>query len=144
MNVKLNIDLICEDLIEGIVYEDIAKKYSVSYGTLHAFISNNDNSARVIVARQQSADAFDTKAERVLMDLQAGGTNADIARARELASHYRWRASKRNPKVFGDKVELSGNADAPLQIITGMRVINTLPAAAEPAGLIEDAEILPT
>lgn len=104
---NLDVDLICDDILMGLSYEVIADKYEVTYGVLHRFISNTDNSARVIIARQQSADIFDSKAERVLID--AKSTLTEITRARELASHYRWKASKRNPKVFGDKVDVTSN-----------------------------------
>lgn len=110
MSANLDIELICDDILTGMSYEAIAEKYKVTYGTLHRFISHVDNSARVILARQQSADVFDTKAEKVLID--AKGTLTEITRARELASHYRWKASKRNPKVFGDKVDVTSGGKA--------------------------------
>lgn len=109
-NPKLDIEKICDDILEGFSYQDIATKYNVAYGVLHRFISHADNSARVIIARQQSADIFDTKAEKVLIDAKSNLT--EITRARELASHYRWKASKRNPKVFGDKVDVTSGGKA--------------------------------
>lgn len=40
-------------------------------------------------------------------------------RSRLRVDSRKWIASKLKPKKYGDKVELSGNPDAPLQIITG-------------------------
>jgi hypothetical protein len=107
---NLNIDLICDDILAGETYTQIASKYKVTYGVLHRFISNTDNSARVILARQQSADVYDDKAEQSLKD--AKSTLTEITRARELASHYRWRAAKRNPKAYGDKLDLTSDNKA--------------------------------
>lgn len=40
-------------------------------------------------------------------------------RSRLRVDARKWISSKLKPKKYGDKVELSGNPDAPLQIITG-------------------------
>lgn len=40
-------------------------------------------------------------------------------RSRLRVDSRKWIASKLKPKKYGDKVEVSGNPDAPLQIITG-------------------------
>lgn len=115
----LDIEVICDDILVGLSYEDIAAKYNITYGVLHRFLSHVDNSARVIIARQQSADIFDTKAETAL--LKAKSTLTEITRARELASHYRWKASKRNPKVFGDKVDVTSDGEKLPTIINIIR-----------------------
>jgi hypothetical protein len=50
----------------------------------------------------------------------ANAENVKVARLRIDAR--RWRAGKLRPKVYGDKVELSGNAESPLvmQVLTGV------------------------
>ena len=37
-------------------------------------------------------------------------------RARELAQHYRWKASKRSPKRYGDSTTIKGDKENPLAI----------------------------
>lgn len=63
--------------------------------------SDSERSARAREARISAAQVWDEKAETVLEDKEV-----DIQRARELASHYRWRASKINPREYGDKLQV--------------------------------------
>ena len=56
-------------------------------------------------AREQLAKLWDEKAEDVL---QQAGDEFTLKKARELASHYRWRASKTAPREYGDRVEVKG------------------------------------
>lgn len=93
-------------LIDGKSYRDIAEHFGVSLGTVHNFTSKDEHSARVREARMISASTFDDKAEEVLRD-----ETLEFARARELASHYRWRASKRKPKEYGDKLDVTSDGE---------------------------------
>lgn len=52
-----------------------------------------------------SAHTFEEKAEQALKDIPDDATMATVMRQKELAQHYRYRASKRNPATFGDKPE---------------------------------------
>ncbi|MGI4798438.1 MAG: hypothetical protein ACRYF2_04080 [Janthinobacterium lividum] len=56
-------------------------------------------------AREASASHWDEQAERVLVE--AVGTREELARAKELAQHYRWRASKYAPRDYGERVDLN-------------------------------------
>lgn len=103
------IEDIIECIISGDTYRVIAEKFEVPLSTLHDFISSTEHSARVKAAQEISADSYADKAEKVLID--AKGTLTEISRARELAQHYRWKASKRSPKRFGDRLELDGGVD---------------------------------
>lgn len=60
-------------------------------------------------ARKNAADTCARKATQVLLDLTSLSTVADVARARELAHHYRWLAKVRDPATHGDKVQVSHN-----------------------------------
>jgi len=105
--VILNIDLICEDIMSGLSYRAIADKYNTNYTAIHNFLSKENHSVRANEARRISADTFADKAEKVL--IEAEGTIPEISRARELASHYRWAASKKNPREYGDKVDITSD-----------------------------------
>ncbi len=96
-----NIEDIIEMIIEGKTYREIAKKYDVSLGCLHDFLTIGEHSARAREALTTSANSYADKAEEVLKEAEP--TKEELMRARELASHYRWKASKRNGKVYGDK-----------------------------------------
>ena len=67
--------------------------------------SNADFGERLRQAREASASHWDEQAERVLVE--AEGTREELARAKELAQHYRWRASKYAPRDYGDRVDLN-------------------------------------
>ncbi len=101
------IDDIIECIIQGDTYAVMAKTFDVSLGLLHEFLTKGEHSARVLAAMRQSAKSYADKAEQVLKDAEA--TREEIMRARELAQHYRWAASKRNPKEYGDKLDLTSD-----------------------------------
>ena len=63
-------------------------------------------SRRKRTGRQSAAETCDRKAEQVLLALRPNSTVAEVARARELAQHYRWQAKVRNPMTHGDKVQV--------------------------------------
>ena len=102
---KLNIEDVVEMIIDGKTYRQMAKMYNIPLTTLHDFTSKSEHSARVREALEYSASSYADKAEQVLLD--AEGTLTEIQRARELAQHYRWKASKRSPKKYGDKVDVT-------------------------------------
>ena len=60
-------------------------------------------------ARQDAAEAYDEMALQVLRD--AGDTKEEIARAREMASHYRWRAKSLNQQTYGDRQSIEVKTD---------------------------------
>lgn len=99
------IDEIVEMLINGDSFRDIATRLNVGLSTLHDFTSKSEHSARVREALVYSAASFDDKAEQVLVS--AASNLVEIQRAKELAQHYRWKASKRAPKQYGDKVDVT-------------------------------------
>lgn len=99
------IDAIIDDLLAGETFRAIAKKNKISLSALHEYLNKAEHSARVREALQISADSYSDKAEQVLLD--AKSNLIEISRARELAQHYRWKASKRNPGKFGDKLDVT-------------------------------------
>lgn len=104
-----HIDQICDMLINGDTYRQIATFYGVSLGAFHSYINKDEHSARVKTALTMSADDYDDKAERVLKE--AKSNLPEIMRAKELAAHYRRKASVRNRGVYGDKVDTNINID---------------------------------
>jgi hypothetical protein len=86
-------------------YDDIIAKYKVRREDVAWFIAESDFSARAKEARLRSADKIAEKAEQVLLQLEKGCDNAEIARARELAHHYRWLAAKKNPREYSERTQ---------------------------------------
>lgn len=107
-------DAFCERVVKGESVGEIADSLDMARQTVWNWIEADvGRSARVRKCLESSAHAYDEMACQVLKDLKSDSTQADVSRARELASHYRWRASKRNPKTYGDKLDLnhSGKID---------------------------------
>lgn len=103
------IDEIVEMLLQGKSYREIALELNCKLSVLHSFTSKPEHSARVREALIISASTYADKAEQVL--IEAKRDSIEIQRARELAQHYRWKASKRAPKVYGDKLDLDVKTD---------------------------------
>ena len=103
------IEAICDMMREGLSYAAIGKKLKMPGTRVWKWVQADEE--RQMAARdalQASADFSDAQAEAVLKSLNRSSTGAEIAKARELAQHYRWRASKRNPRVYGERIELDG------------------------------------
>lgn len=105
------IDAICEHLSDGTTMTLIAETVGVSVGKLSQWIASTpEHSARAREARIHAARIWDEKALTVIED---AGDQFELHRARELAQHYRWRASKTAPKDYGDKIAVGGADDLP-------------------------------
>jgi hypothetical protein len=116
-----DIDIVCNMLVEGKRWADIAESFKVPVSTLHGFISTHSEfSARVGIARKISSDSYAEMAELAL--LRAKSDPNEMTRARELAQHYRWMAGKRNPSTYGDKVQTEHSGVIGIQPITGMEI----------------------
>ena len=61
-----------------------------------------------------SAYTCDIKAEDAIKAITDDASKSAVARQRELASHYRWRAKVRNPDVYGDRVKQEVTASVKL------------------------------
>lgn len=72
---------------------------------------------RVNDARRKCAQLWEERAERLISEAK---TPFELTKARDLAHHFRWRASKIAPRIYGDKVtqEHTGAGGAPLMPTT--------------------------
>jgi hypothetical protein len=84
-----------ELILSGLFPVDIAEKWGVTRSAIFQWVeSDPERSARAREARAQTGQIWDQEGTKVLSSLPDDATPGQIARARELASHYRWRASK--------------------------------------------------
>lgn len=98
------IDQVAERLMGGETQTSVAAEIGVSQATLINWLATDpERSARAREARIAAARTFDDMAEQVLKD---AADTFGLAKARELASHYRWKASKANPREYGEKIEI--------------------------------------
>ena len=113
---SVGIEAICDRIEAGESLRAIAQTLGMDMAPLWRWLhADKHRSARAREAMQRSALAFDEMAEQVIMDAEDA---LGLTKARELAQHYRWRAAKRNPAEFSDRVKqiVSGPDDKPLEI----------------------------
>jgi hypothetical protein len=102
------VDWVCERILDGRTLTAIAEEATVSVGTLLRWIGlETERSARVNTARKQAGATWDAMAED---GISKATTPFQLAQARELAHHYRWRASKIDPN-YKDKVTQEHTGD---------------------------------
>jgi hypothetical protein len=97
------------DLIEfcDLSYAKIAEKWGCTARQIQLWIDGDSERFRLAeLARKAAADHCDREALRVLEEIPDNGTVAQVARAREIASHLRWRASKRDPAKYAEKIKV--------------------------------------
>jgi len=120
---EAGIDLICALILDGNMLADIARAFSVNRSTLHYWIANPDHperSARVKEARTVAAAAWDERAEALLVNAK---DHFELAKAKELSHHYRWRAKAIAPRDYGDRQVVdsaTSDADSTLVIKGGL------------------------
>jgi hypothetical protein len=102
---NLGIDGLCLLIKAGKAVWKISEEISVPAGTIYDWLGKDpERSARARQARTETAEIWDELAEKTLIE---AGADLDFQKARELAHHYRWRASKIAPQYYGDKKEVN-------------------------------------
>lgn len=103
---KFGADSVCEMILNGKAYKDIAESVGVAVGSVLAWLeANPERSARAREARRIMAAYWDQQAEYEIRN--APDTTEGIAKARELAQHFRWRSAKVDPLGYGDRIDLN-------------------------------------
>jgi transposase-like protein len=101
------LDAVCDDILNGKSLREIARNLGVDIAQICRWKAQPQHSARVSDAMAATAEYWD----QVAVDGIAQARDAfELAKARELAHHYRWRASKIAPKLYGDKQSLDVKA----------------------------------
>jgi len=108
------LDAVCEAIVSGGTLTFVAADAGVSLTRLLAWIEvTPERSARVREARATTGRLWDEKAEAEIRDAP---DEFGLKKAKELAHHYRWRASKIAAREYGDAVTLKGDKDNPLRV----------------------------
>ena len=121
------IERIAEHLSNGVTMTVVAAEIGVTVGMLSQWIaSSEEHSARAREARVHAARIWDEKALDVI---EQAADPFELQRARELAQHYRWRASKTAPKEYGDKVtqEHTGADGGAIQVQSTVTFVRPAP-----------------
>lgn len=120
-----DITVICQKIADGMSLTAIALDEGVSVGSLSEWLeATPERSARAREARALSARTWDDKAATVI---EEAGDPFELAKAKELAHHYRWRASKIAPREYGDKVAVGGDPDAPPVTVAAVDLSHATP-----------------
>ena len=125
------IEAVCERLANGVTMTAVAEEIGVTVGKLSQWIaSDEEHSARAREARIHAARLWDEKALSVI---EQALDPFELQRAKELAHHYRWRASKTAPKEYGDKVtqEHTGADGGPIQARIAVEFVKPAPRAED-------------
>lgn len=102
-----DLDDVCERIAAGESYREIAAEYGKTHGALSLWLAAEPNrSARAREAAGMAARFWDEEAEA---GIRAATDVLTLGKARELAQHLRWRASKLST-AYADrsKVEVGG------------------------------------
>lgn len=111
------LDEILDLFADGETFRGVARIAGVSTRTLNKYLTQKDHVEQYHAVLQESSDSYASMAEEALRNSPAD--KIEIQRARELAHHYRWMASKRNPKRYGDKLDIESKNDVN---ITGINI----------------------
>lgn len=100
----VGIDAIEAAILDGKSINSIAKAVNVGQGAIYSWMeATAEKSARCERARDIAARHWDELAERFI----AGATTAlELAKAQNLAHHYRWRAARMSRRTYGDREEI--------------------------------------
>ena len=98
----LGLEAFIDEILDGKSYRDIAREMGIGISAIARWLSvDSERSARVKAALTQTAVNCDDEALEVLRD-----KGMEPARAREIAHHLRWRARVRDPRQYGEKLEI--------------------------------------
>lgn len=104
---QLGVDWVCDQIADGRSLTWIAKEAGVSIGSLLTWLSTEpERSARVDAARRAASWVYEEQALQGLLDAT---DPFSLTKARDVAHHLRWKASKIHPQRFGDKVQAEVN-----------------------------------
>jgi transposase-like protein len=121
---KLGLEALCDRVVAGETLTAICLAIGVNRGSMRRWVAMDEKRrAAMHEARVAAAQAFDEMAET---EIRKAKNPFQLAKARDLSHHLRWRASKIDPE-YSDKVKLGGDPDAPL-IVQLVRYAND-PAA---------------
>jgi predicted transcriptional regulator len=89
----------------------VASELGITRQSLSEWLESDAcRSARARSARENAAEAYDEDATRLI---EGAADPFELSKAKEMAHHLRWRASKIAPKRYGEKLAIGGADDLP-------------------------------
>lgn len=109
---ELGTEGFCDLILEGHSCRGIAQRMGISLGSMNYWIESDvDRSQACAKAREAAAQTYDEIAVELIEQAQ---DQFALAKAKELAVHYRWRAKAINPRKYGDKLQSDMNLNVTL------------------------------
>ena len=110
-------DEVARLIADGVPLTEIAKRAGVTDGGLLTWLeADPERSARARAVRQATARMWDERAGDVI---QQAANPFELSKAKELAHHYRWRASKIAPRDYGDRIQADVGGGVTVHCRTG-------------------------
>lgn len=123
---------ICYAISAGYTISAIAAELGVSTYAMRVWMVEDPvRSVRAHEARRHAAWAYDEDAQQRIEEARDAH---ELAKAKEIANHFRWRASKINPKLYGDRI------DATVTINVGLADRLSAAMARRISGRVVDVE----
>jgi hypothetical protein len=114
------IEGVCSALLNGDTMIGLSQTLKIDLNQLLSWILvDQGRTARMRECRAECAIIWDERCELLIAN---SADMFELQKARELAHHYRWRASKIAPRIYGDhaRIEHTGAAGGPIVISTGL------------------------
>lgn len=99
-------ELFLDRLQEGFTFSSAAKALSLGPRQLKELLAKHLSEIDIKEAMRVGAEVLVDDASEAL---KFADSKEDIEKAKALAQHYRWLASKLNPAKFGDSIKVDGN-----------------------------------
>lgn len=109
---------ICEWLADGGSLRDWCRQEGKpSFGSVYRWLEEHESFRNEYArAREVQAHNDGDRVNAIVVALEAGALAPDVARV--MIDGLKWTAGKRAPKSYGDKVQLSGDADGAPIVVT--------------------------
>lgn len=109
----LGLAALCDEIAEGKSLRKICEELGISIGrgSLGRWIALDP--ARKAAVEEARIAAAESEVELAGEKLATAKTPFQLAKAKEEGYHHRWKASKMDPRRYGDKVAVGGAADLP-------------------------------
>lgn len=98
---EFGVEALCDELMSGGSIGSVSRRVGVTTASVLRWIDlDPDRATTVHNARVKAATIWDELAEdRIIRSVD----QFELAKARELAHHYRWRAKCMSPRLYGDR-----------------------------------------
>lgn len=146
-NVNIPPQEIADHIYNGLTITAIAALYNMPISSFYDYINRPEVAPIVFTAQQRYADIIADNALQVLEDLPQDDTltPARVARAREISNRLAWLASKRCPRVYGDRVLNESSGQSQIEVIVRHEVIerpqSTIEQEVRPLHIVDEDDV---